>query len=63
MSIRQESGSLETLKEQIETARDRMQRLWAETGHANAQVLVASAELDRLINEYQRMAGKIQFGI
>ena len=31
-----------------------MQQLWNERGDTDAQVLTASIELDRLINEYHR---------
>ncbi len=56
-SINKDFVSLEMLKEQIESVRDRMHRLWTEKGHTNHQVLIASLELDLLINEYQRRIG------
>lgn len=54
MSSNTHSVSLRLLKEQIKTARHRMQQLWNEKGTTDAQVLTASIELDRLINEYHR---------
>lgn len=54
MSSNTDSVSLRLLEEQIKTARQRMQRLWNEKGCTDAQVLTASIEVDRLINEYHR---------
>lgn len=54
LSICEAPVSLEILWEQIQIARDRMQQLWNEKGHIDAEVLNASIELDRLLNEYQR---------
>jgi hypothetical protein len=52
--MRKAPVSLEILWEQIQIARDRMQQLWNEKGYIDAEVLNASIELDRLLNEYQR---------
>lgn len=54
MSSNTHSVSLRLLKEQIKIARHRMEQLWNEKGGADAQVLTASIEVDRLINEYHR---------
>lgn len=57
MSINTDSISLGILLEQIKIARNRMQQLWNEKGYTDAEVLIASIEVDRLINEYQRVTG------
>lgn len=54
MSINTNSVSLEILLKQIETARHRMQQLWNSKGYTDAEVLYASIEVDRLLNEYER---------
>lgn len=54
MSSNTYSVSLEILLEQIETARHRMQQLWNAKGFTDAEVLYASIEVDRLLNEYER---------
>ncbi|NLW47066.1 MAG: aspartyl-phosphate phosphatase Spo0E family protein [Firmicutes bacterium] len=46
--------SLETLREEIEIVRGRMQQLGNEKGYTDNEVLTISIELDNLINEYQR---------
>ncbi|HBF39980.1 MAG TPA: aspartyl-phosphate phosphatase Spo0E family protein [Firmicutes bacterium] len=53
MSINKNFVSLEILKEQIQTARNRMQQLWNEKGYTDTEVLNASIELDGLLNQYQ----------
>jgi hypothetical protein len=55
MSIRKESVSLEILQDQIKITRDRMQQLWDEKGYTDDEVLVASIEVDRLLNAYDRI--------
>ena len=57
MSINKGSVSLEILREQIQTARNRMQQLWNEKGYTDPEVLHANIELDGLMNEYQRRTG------
>jgi adenylosuccinate lyase len=57
MPVSDEYVSLEMLRKQIEIARIRMQKLWHERGYTDSEVLRASIELDRLMNEYQRRAG------
>jgi hypothetical protein len=57
MSISKDSVFLEILQEQIEIARDRMQQLWDEKGYTDDEVLAASIEVDRLLNEYERVTG------
>lgn len=57
MAINREAASLETLQEQIRTARERMHCLWDERGTTDSEVLSASIELDILLNEYQRRVG------
>jgi hypothetical protein len=61
MSINTDSVSLEMLQEQIKIARNRMQQLWNEKGHTDIQVLNASIEVDRLLNEYQRRTGFLRY--
>jgi hypothetical protein len=48
---------LKILEEQIKIARNRMQQLWDEKGYTDDEVLAASIEVDRLLNEYDRMTG------
>ncbi|WP_132012961.1 aspartyl-phosphate phosphatase Spo0E family protein [Hydrogenispora ethanolica] len=43
-----------TLKQQIAASRARLHRLWNLHGHTSPAVLVASIELDELLNRYQR---------
>jgi hypothetical protein len=57
MPVSDDYVSLEILRERIEIARIRMQKLWNEKGYTDSEVLKASIELDRLMNEYQRRAG------
>jgi Spo0E like sporulation regulatory protein len=57
MSVNTDSVYLGMLLEQIKIARNRMQQLWNEKGHTDAEVLIASIEVDRLMNEYQRVTG------
>ena len=57
MSINKDSVSLEILEKQIKIAHNRMQQLWNEKGYTDNEVLVASIEVDRLMNEYQRATG------
>ncbi len=57
MIINQNSVSLEILLEQINVARNRMQRLWNEKGYTDEDVLAASIEVDRLLNAYDRIKG------
>ncbi len=57
MIINQNSVSLEILLEQINVARNRMQRLWNEKGYTDEEVLAASIEVDRLLNAYDRIKG------
>ncbi len=54
MSISTNSVILEKLLEQIKIARNRMQQLWEEKGYTDDEVLAASIEVDRLLNEYDR---------
>ena len=53
---------LEKLLEQINMARNRMQRLWAEKGYTDDEVLAASVEVDHLLNEYDRALGVFNAG-
>jgi hypothetical protein len=57
MSTSKNSVTLEKLLEQIKIARNRMQQLWNEKGYTDTEVLNASIEVDRLLNEYQRRTG------
>jgi Spo0E like sporulation regulatory protein len=57
MSISKDSVSLGILQEQIKIARNRMQQLWDEKGHTDDEVLAASIEVDRLMNECDRVNG------
>jgi hypothetical protein len=57
MSISKDSVTLEKLLEQIKIARDRMQQLWDEKGYTDDEVLAASIDVDRLLNEYDRVTG------
>lgn len=57
MSTNGEAASIEILQNQIRTARERMHRLWDERGMTDNDVLSASVELDKLLNEYQRRLG------
>jgi hypothetical protein len=57
MTINQNCVSLETLLEQINFARNRMQQLWDEKGYTDEEVLAASIEVDRLLNAYDRIKG------
>jgi hypothetical protein len=61
MAINTDSVSLEMLQEQIKIARNRMQQLWNEKGHTDIEVLNASIEVDRLLNEYQRRTGFLRY--
>lgn len=56
MSISKDYVSLEMLLEQINIARNRIQQLWDEKAHTDDEVLSVSIEVDRLMNEYQRMS-------
>lgn len=49
------SVTLEKILEQIKIARNRMQQLWDEKGYTDDEVLVASIEVDRLLNAYDRI--------
>lgn len=55
MSISKGYIYLEMLLAQINIARNRMQQLWDERGYTDDEVLAASIEVDRLLNEYQRV--------
>ena len=57
MTIDQNCVSLEMLLEQINIARNRMQRLWNEKGYTDEEVLAASIEVDHLLNAYDRIKG------
>ncbi len=57
MSASKNLVSLEILREQIRTTRNRMQQLWNEKGCTDAEILNTSIELDCLMNVYQRMTG------
>jgi hypothetical protein len=57
MSISKDYVSLKILEGQIRIARNRMQRLWGEKGYTDDEVLAASIEVDRLLNEYDRVTG------
>jgi hypothetical protein len=57
MSISKDYVSLKILEEQIKIARNRMQQLWDERGYTDTEVLAASIEVDRLLNEYDRVTG------
>ena len=46
---------LVSLKNQITIARKKLNQVWAERGKTDAAVLAVGDELDRLINEYERM--------
>ena len=46
---------LQNLKEQITTAREELNSLWAAHGCTNAIVLAAATKLDELCNEYERL--------
>jgi hypothetical protein len=43
------------LLEQIRLARARMQELWDKRGYTDDEILAASIEVDRLLNEYDRL--------
>lgn len=47
---------LRVLKNQIVITRAKMNELWNQRGHTDADVLAASIQLDRLINRYQQIA-------
>ncbi len=53
--INQNCGSLETLPEQINIARNRMQWLWDERGYTDEDVFAAGIEVPRLLNAYDRI--------
>jgi hypothetical protein len=57
MSMGTYAADLEKLLEEIHKARNRMQRLWAEKGYTDDEVLAASVEVDHLLNEYDRALG------
>ncbi len=62
LSMGTNSANLEKLLEEINKARNRMQRLWAEKGYTDDEVLAASIEVDRLLNEYDRTLGFFNAG-
>jgi hypothetical protein len=49
------SNSLSQLEDRIEEVRTMMQNLWNERGYTDEDVLKTSVELDKLLNEYQRL--------
>ncbi|NLY90468.1 MAG: aspartyl-phosphate phosphatase Spo0E family protein [Firmicutes bacterium] len=50
--------SLNTLKQEINYARQRLETLWKIRGCTDPDVLKASMELDLLLNEYHRLSHK-----
>jgi hypothetical protein len=55
-SAGKDSISIVTLLEQIGLARARMQELWDKRGHTDDEILAASIEVDRLLNEYDQLS-------
>lgn len=53
---------LRVLKNQIVITRARMNELWNQRGHTDAEVLAASVQLDQLINRYQQIVYLKQMG-
>lgn len=46
---------LKALKNQIAVTRAKMNELWRQRGHTDAEVLAVSIKLDQLINQYQQI--------
>lgn len=51
----QPKNQITQLETAIARSRQRLQSLWDAKGYTDAEVLNASIELDRLINEYERL--------
>ncbi len=46
---------LKNLKNQIVVTQAKMNRLWDQRGHTDAEILAVSIKLDRLLNRYQQL--------
>ena len=46
---------INSLEQQIDAGRQKLQELWEDRGFTDAEVLAAGIELDDLLNEYQKL--------